>query len=327
MSAIQKGAVAIVTGAAGGIGLGLATEAVRRGMRVVISDIREDKLRQAQESLTAMGGEVLAMRADVTSEADVENLAKAAVDRFGQVNMLFNNAGAFVGGLAWETSAAQMDWIVELNFKSVAHGIRAFVPRMIAQGDPCHVVTIASGAGIAVYPGYATYSPTKHAALALTEALYIDLVAEKVGNIGVTIAMPGMIRTEIMEPEKASPSALDLDREARHENATVKRVEQLMTGNLEKAMPPEELARIVFDAAEAGELYILPNHDSDAMKARCQAIGTGRATGVNPYPAIMGQSRLSGAKEDAPIGAPPGQLDKGAGSAAKATEQMEQAQQ
>src|SRR5690606_9606304 len=103
--------------------------------------------------------DVLAVRTDVTSEAEISDLATKAEKHFGRVNVLVNNAGAFVGGLAWEASAAEFDWITDLNYKSVAHGIRMFVPRMIAQGDPCHVITVASAAGISVYPGYATYSP------------------------------------------------------------------------------------------------------------------------------------------------------------------------
>ena len=214
------GAVAAITGAAGGIGFALAQEAVRRGASVVISDIREDALADARNRLLALGGDVLALRADVTKSADVEELAVASVDRFGKVNVLFNNAGAFVASLAWETPEAQLDWIIDLNVKSIAHGIRAFVPRMIAQGDPCHVVTIASAAAITVYPGYATYSTSKHAALALTEALYMDLAAEGIDTIGVTIVMPTVIRTDIMSPEKASPAELDLARGARFERRT-----------------------------------------------------------------------------------------------------------
>ena len=226
VSAIRKDGVAVITGAAGGIGYALAEQALRSGMNVVISDIREEALETARANLAGQGADVLAVRADVTSEADVNALADAAVEHFGKVNVLVNNAGAFVGGLAWETSAAQMDWIVDLNFKSVAHGIRAFVPRMIAQGDACHVLTVASAAGISVYPGYATYSPTKHAALALTEALYLDLLSEGIDTIGVTVVMPGMVRTDIMAPEKASPGALALDRDSRHGNATVRGIEK-----------------------------------------------------------------------------------------------------
>lgn len=297
MSAIREGGVAVITGAAGGIGYALAEEALRRGMSVVASDIREEALAEAVRKLTGQGADVLAVLADVTSEENIVALRDKALERFGKVNLLVNNAGAFVGGLAWETSAAQMEWIIDLNFKSVAHGIRAFVPQMIAQGDPCHVITIASAAGISVFPGYASYSPTKHAALAITEALYLDLHSEGIDTVGVTVVMPGMVRTDIMNPEKTSPSALGLDRETRHANATVRGIEATMTSALDNAMPPEELARRVFDAADKGELYTLPNHEAEGATAIVAAIANGRATGNNPWPSIMSLTRMFGKSE------------------------------
>lgn len=283
------GSVAAITGAAGGIGLALAEEAVRRGMNVAISDIREDALEAARAKVSAMGGDVLAIRADVTKSADVEALAAAAVDRFGKVNLLVNNAGAFVASLAWETPEAQFDWIMDLNVKSVAHGIRAFVPRMIAQGDGCHVVTVASAAAITVYPGYTSYSTSKHAALALTEALYLDLAAEAIENIGVTVVMPTIIQTGIMAPEKASPAELALAEGARFRNRTVRAMEQMMRGHVEsgKAMGPDEVARQTFDAVAARRLYVLPGHDGQADVAKARSIACGRAEGTDPYPPIL----------------------------------------
>jgi NAD(P)-dependent dehydrogenase (short-subunit alcohol dehydrogenase family) len=282
------GAVVAITGAAGGIGFVLAQEAVRRGMSVAISDIREGALETARKELAALGGDVLALRADVTKNADVEALAAAAAARFGKVNMLINNAGAFVASLAWETPEAQFDWIIDLNVKSIAHGFRAFVPRMISQGDPCHVVTIASAAAITVYPGYATYSTSKHAALALSEALYMDLAAEGIRTIGVTIVMPSIIRTEIMSPEKTSPAELELARRARFKRRTVRAMEQLMTNHVRGgAMGADEVARRTFDAAAAGLLYVLPGHDTEADVDKAKSIANGRATGTNPYPPIL----------------------------------------
>ena len=283
------GSVAVITGAAGGIGFALAQEAVRRGMAVVISDIRTDALEAAHTILADMGGDVLAVHADVTKSADLEALAAAADARFGKVNLLVNNAGAFVASLAWETPEAQLDWILDLNVKSVAHGIRAFVPRMIAQGDACHVVTIASAAAITVHPGYTSYSTSKHAALALTEALYLDLAAEGIATIGVSIAMPTIIQTQIMAPEKASPAELALGEGERFRNRTVRAMEQLMRNHVASghAMLPEEVARQVFDAVAARRLYVLPGHDGPADVVKAQLIGNGRATGVDPYPPII----------------------------------------
>jgi NAD(P)-dependent dehydrogenase (short-subunit alcohol dehydrogenase family) len=293
------GGVAVITGAAGGIGLALAHEAVRRGMRVVIADIRQDGLDTAVTELTDAGGEVLGVRTDVTLSSDIEALADAAVAHFGKVNLLINNAGAFVAGLAWDTPAEQYDWVIDLNLKSVFHGIRAFVPRMIAQGDRCHVINIASAAAVTVYPGYATYSATKHAVLALSEALHLDLAAERIDSIGVTVVMPGIVRTAIMQPESASPAGLDLGRRARFKNATVRGVERMMAAGLDTAMPPEELARLVFDAAATGQLYVLPNHDSEWHQALIRSIANGRATGVDPYGSVLENVLQSMARADA----------------------------
>ena len=117
--------------------------------------------------------------------------------------------------------------------------------------------------------------------------MYLDLLAERIESIGVTVVMPGMVRTDIMNPEKASPANLGLDRDARHANATVRGIEATMTSALDTALAPEELARRVFDAADAGELYILPNHEGEALTALTRAIANGRASGTNPWPAIM----------------------------------------
>ena len=211
------------------------------------------------------------------------------MEHFGKINLLINNAGAFVASLAWETPEAQLDWIIDLNFKSVAHGIRAFVPRMIAQGDSCHVVTVASAAAITVYPGYASYSATKHAALALTEALYLDLAAEGVENIGVMVVMPTIISTGIMSPEKASPTELALAEGARFRNRTVRAMEQMMRNHVDggNAMRPDEVARQTFDAVAAGRLYVLPGHDGEADVAKASSIACGRASGTDPYPPII----------------------------------------
>lgn len=284
-----KGSVAAITGAASGIGFSLAEESVRRGMAVAISDVREDALEAAREKLAGLGGDVLAVQTDVTKSADLEAFAAATVARFGKVNLLMNNAGAFVASLAWETPEAEFDWIMDLNVRSVAHGIRAFVPRMIAQGDGCHVVTVASAAAITVYPGYTSYSTSKHAALALTEALYLDLAAEGVENVGVTVVMPTIIGTGIMSPEKASPAELALAEGARFRNRTVRAMEQMMRNHVEsgKAMTADEVARQTFDAIVAGRLYVLPGHDGKADVAKAQSIACGRAEGTNPYPPIL----------------------------------------
>lgn len=281
-----KGSVAVITGGASGIGFALAKGAQSRGAKVVISDIREDALSEARKKLTD-SGDVLAVRADVANYDDVAALADAAVERFGKVNLLFNNAGVFASGLTWDVSLEEYDWILGVNQRSVIHGIKAFVPRMIAQGDPCHVTTISSGAGITVNPGFCTYSMTKHAVLALTEALHLDLATQGITNIGTTIVMPGMIQSGIMSPEKTGPDALQPELNARLQNQNLSALEKLMRDGVDNGLPADDLADLVYEAISKRELYVLPAFMDEASQAIAQMIGAGRATGVNPYSAIL----------------------------------------
>lgn len=281
-----KDAVAVVTGGASGIGYALAEGALARGAKVVIADVREDALEEARARLSA-GGEVLAVRTDVSKFAEVEALAEATVQRFGKVNLVFNNAGVFVSCVAWEASAAEYEWVIDVNLKSVIWGVKAFVPRMIAQGDPCHVINTASGAGITVHPGFASYSMTKHAVVGFTEALYLDLAAQGAANVGVTLVMPGVIRSKIMFPEKTGPEALQSELGARQANATLRNLEAGMRAGVDGGLPAQALADQVYAAIAAGELYVLPNFTDAASQAMAQAIGIGRATGKNPYAASL----------------------------------------
>jgi len=278
--------VAVITGAASGIGFALAREAQSRGARLVIADIRRDALAEA-EKIFAQRGEVLAVETDVSDASAIESLAEKAINRFGKVNLIINNAGVFASGLAWEVSEEAYDWVIGVNQRSVAHGIRTFVPLMIRGGEPCHVVTISSGAGITVNPGFASYSMTKHAVLALTEALYLDLKAQGIVNIGVTIVMPCMVQSRIMHPEKTTPQTLGAEIGAREENRVLGALEAMMRAGVEGGLPAEDLAALVFDAVAQDELYVLPAFMDEASQAQAQAIGLGRATATNPYPALL----------------------------------------
>ncbi len=281
-----QGAVAVITGGASGLGLALAATAQARGAKLVLADIRADALAEAQARLCA-DGDVLTVVTDVSKAADIEALAAAAIARFGKVNLLINNAGVFASSVSWETSEAEYDWVIGVNQRSVAHGIRTFVPHMIAQGDACHVVTISSGAGLTVNPGFCTYSMTKHAVLALTEALYLDLKAQAIENIGVTVVMPGMTQSAIMSPEKTTPGALQEKVGARKGNSVLRALEALMQAGVAQGLPATDLADQVFDAIARGDLYVLPAFTDEASHAFATAVATGRASGTNPYPAFV----------------------------------------
>lgn len=282
-----KDKIAVITGGASGIGLALAEGAASRGAKVVIADIREEALAAAEATLRASGADVLAVRTDVAQPDDVEALANAAIQRFGKINFVFNNAGVFASGLTWDISVEEYDWVIGVNLKSVINGIRTFVPRMIAQGDDCHIVNTASAAGITVNPGFASYSMTKHGVVALTEALWLDLAAEKIGNVGATVVMPGVVQSKIMFPEKTGPQSIQAELAARQDNPILHALEAHMRNAVDEGLPAAAMANMVFQAISDKALYVLPNFNDEISNSSAKAIANGRADGKNPYPLLL----------------------------------------
>jgi NAD(P)-dependent dehydrogenase (short-subunit alcohol dehydrogenase family) len=253
-----NGKVAVVTGAASGIGLALAHRFAREGMRVVLADIEREPLEQAAKAIAGEVGadHVLAVPTDVRSEDEVEALAAAAFDGFGAVHVLCNNAGVGVGGLTWTVPADRWRWIVEVNLLSVAHGIRAFVPRMIEQGDG-HVVNTASAAGLLTGPGMSPYYATKHAVVALSESLYFDL--NLVGaSVGVSVLCPEWVRTQIAESERNRPDGVGEMQglPGAPEGAPAPKLGDFVRHLVEGGLEPDDVAGMVVDGIRAGRFWI-----------------------------------------------------------------------
>jgi NAD(P)-dependent dehydrogenase (short-subunit alcohol dehydrogenase family) len=204
-----EGKVAVVTGAASGIGRALVGRFGAAGMRVVLADVERAALdRTAAVVARDIGADrVLAVPTDVRDEHQVDALAAATFDRFGTAHVLCNNAGVGVGGLTWTVPADRWRWIVDVNLLSVAHGIRAFVPRMIDQGDG-HVVNTASAAGLLTGPAMAPYYATKHAVVALSESLHFDLQLTGAAGVGVSVLCPEWVRTNIADSERNRPDGV-----------------------------------------------------------------------------------------------------------------------
>ncbi len=252
-----EGKVAVVTGAASGIGRALAMRFAEAGCSVVLADIELEALSIAAAEVEALGASVLAVPTDTSTAEALDALADRAFERFGAVHILCNNAG--VSGQetkVWEATAADWEWIVGVNLFGVAHGIRAFVPRMIEQDAEGHIVNTSSVLGIASGGGPAIYGATKHAVARISEGLHHQL-REIDSKLRVSVLCPGMIATQITSADRNRPARWQ--NEEPSEQAEARRQQSLESTRrfLADGMPPEEVAEMVFEAIRDERFYIL----------------------------------------------------------------------
>ena len=190
------GKVAVITGAGSGFGRELARIGSKLGMNLVLADVQRDALDSTAAEMRAAGTRAIAQVVDVAKSEQVQRLADVAFGEFGNVHLLFNNAGVARSGLLWETTEADWQWVMGVNLMGVVNGVRHFVPRMLAasaQGEPGHIVNTASVAGLLCPPLLGVYNVSKHAVVALTETLYHDLRLAK-SSIGVSVLCPGFVQ-------------------------------------------------------------------------------------------------------------------------------------
>jgi NAD(P)-dependent dehydrogenase (short-subunit alcohol dehydrogenase family) len=258
------GKVAVVTGAGSGIGQALALRCEREGMRVVAADIEPDALAKTAAELHRASTFV----ADVSRYDDVAALADHAYETYGAVDVLCNNAGVFAGGLMWERQPSDFEWTLGVNLWGILHGIRAFVPRMIAAGAEGHIVNTVSMAGIISMGFSGPYNISKFAALAATECLAHDL-ASVGAPIGVSAVVPSLIATRIGESGRNRPPDL-----AAEQSEDAKFVEQvLLDSTTQQGMQPAEVAALVVDAIRTNT-FLVPTKPSYATQitARTEAL-------------------------------------------------------
>jgi len=251
--------VAVVTGAASGIGKALATRFASAGMRVVLVDIEREALAAAEAELRESGATTLAVPTDVTSADEVDALAQRTREAFGGVHLLCNNAGVAIAGPIWEHTIDDWQWVLGVNLWGVIHGIRTFVPIMLEQGEEAHVVNTASVAGLTSFQTMGVYNVTKHAVVTLSETLARDL-DDAGAKIKVSVLCPGFVATKILDSDRNRPEALadGAEREPGEMEEIVRQV--IATG-----MPPAEVAEHVHRAVRDERFYILTHPDYRAQ--------------------------------------------------------------
>ncbi|MFV0679063.1 SDR family oxidoreductase [Ottowia sp.] len=269
-----KTKIAVLTGAGSGFGLECARIAARRGMNVVLVDVQPDALAAAEEEIKALGAQTLAQRVDVSDAQAMEQLAKAVYTTFGAPHFVFNNAGVGAGGLVWENSVRDWEWVLGVNLWGVIHGVRQFTPMMLeaARQDASfegHIVNTASMAGLLTPPNMGVYNVSKHAVVALTETLYQDLrlVTEQ---ISASVLCPYFVPTGINQSERNRPAELAA------EKATPSQlIGQAMTDKAVGSgkVTAAQVAEKVFQAIEQDQFYIFSHPKAlGNFKSRADAI-------------------------------------------------------
>ncbi len=251
-----KGKTAVLTGAGSGFGLECARLGARLGMNLVLADVQQDALDRSAAEMQAAGAPVLAMRVDVSKAEQVEALGAATLARFGAPHFVFNNAGVGAGGLVWENSAKDWEWVLGVNLMGVVHGVRVFTPMMLeaAAKDPAwrgHIVNTASMAGLVNAPNMGVYNVSKHAVVALSETLYQDL-ALVTDQISASVLCPFFVPTGISQSQRNRPAG---------EAPPPTRSQLIGQAMTDKAVgsgkvTAAEVAQKVFDAISAGQFYI-----------------------------------------------------------------------
>jgi NAD(P)-dependent dehydrogenase (short-subunit alcohol dehydrogenase family) len=246
--------VAVVTGAASGIGLALAERFVAEGMKVVMADIEAGALATASAALRQQGAAILATRVDVSRPEDVERLADETYDAFGAAHVVCNNAGVAVIGAVHEHTLADWHWVINVNLWGVIHGVHTFLPRMLAGGDEGHFVNTASMAGLTTAPFMSVYDVTKHGVVALSESMYKELAVTG-APIGVSVVCPGLINTNIMRSSRNRPESLA---EEGKTGPMAQAFGQALSDRLAGGYPPSEVAEQVIAGIREGRFYVVP---------------------------------------------------------------------
>ncbi len=261
------GKVAVVTGAASGIGLGLALRCAEEGMKVVLADVEAAPLAEAEAAIRAKGAEVMAVRMDVSKDAEVRRLADSVFASWGTVHLLFNNAGvsgSFGADGIWNIPKEDWDWVLGVNLQGVVNGIRHFVPRMLEKGEAGHVINTASVGGLVTATG-GPYTVSKHGVVALSELLYKDLKTRS-AKVSASVLCPGWVDTKILDsarnrPEELTPNALA-------QPVVTPRIEMMrkvVREWVKNGMQPADLAGLAFEAIRKDTFYVVPIDEKIAM--------------------------------------------------------------
>ena len=272
-----KDKVAVITGAASGIGRGLARRATKEGMKVVLADVERDSLTQTEKELKRSGANVISVITDVSKSEDIENLARLTIDTFGEIHFLCNNAGVGMGGFLWDCTLTDFNWVLGVNLWGVIHGIRTFIPIMQEQKNECYIVNTASMSGLITgEAANGIYSITKHGVVALSESLRTSFSLRE-SKIGISVVCPGIVNTRITDCERNRPEELCGPNYERSKERFIKLYPQAeetveaYTKMYEDGTSPDQAGDIIFECVKKKIFYIFTetgDHWKELMQTR-----------------------------------------------------------
>jgi NAD(P)-dependent dehydrogenase (short-subunit alcohol dehydrogenase family) len=271
------GKVAVVTGAASGIGFALAERFAREGMKVVLADVQADALARAEAELRGRGATVLAVKTDVRQASEVEALAEKTLAEFDEVHVVCNNAGVYLTKSSWEHTLTDWEWVLGVNLWGVIHGVRTFVPILLHQGTEGHIVNTASSAGLGSVAFLGSYCVSKFGVVALSECLAKELA--RIGTpVKVSVLCPQMVRTNLMTSARNRPLALTNSEEASSPRAGAQELDEVLRKGFEETgITPVQVADHVVAAIRADTFYILTHPTTkEHVRVRMEGIMEGR---------------------------------------------------
>lgn len=267
-----RGKVAVVTGAASGIGRAIAEKCAAEGMKVVIADINKKGLVEVESELKSTGAIALAVPTDVSKASDIEKLAEKTLEQFGEVHLLVNNAAVYTTGSIWESTLSDWEWVLGVNLFGVIHGVHVFLPIMHKQDSNAYIVNVSSMTGLTRSTNIGTYTVSKHGIVALSETLYYEL-AERDSNVKVSVLCPGRVNTPVAEAARRRFTEMQNVPGERKMTSKDRELIERMGRAFKEGMDPKDVAEKVFDAVREEKFYILTHPEEKVrVKRRIEAI-------------------------------------------------------
>lgn len=260
--------VAVITGAAHGFGAEIAKSAAKRGMKLFLVDIDQKYLKKIVAETTDIGSEVDSLCLDLTEYENVKKMAEAAVEKFGAIDLLVNNAGIYFEETIWDMPLRDYEWMRSINLDAPIYAMHEIMPDMIKRGTPCHIVNVSSISGIITHLGKYAYHATKHGILAASEAVLYDMNVAGIENIGMTVVCPGYVHTDLHHCEDHRPERFTDETDPYYQSKRFQDRKEFVEAVITTGTTVEEFGETVFDAIEKNQFYLLPHLDLNDVISR-----------------------------------------------------------